>query len=175
MQQQQTSQWSSGTYLTISNNSKNLKHPPISYPSNSTIQHFNGTNRDVQNELQTREFQWAKYYTQMNLAVFNPSIWSEYVSVLFRILTGQNIVHQQKSSLRVCVASVVSSRYSSKWINWRIPKRPWDSGFDRHIFTTRKNTPLKPISYRFTTTTRLNKRKGTIQAPLHFRWCLVFQ
>ena len=44
MQQQQTSQWSSKTYLTISNNSKNLKHPPISYLCNSTFQNFNGTN-----------------------------------------------------------------------------------------------------------------------------------
>ena len=43
------------------------------------------------------------------LGSFNPIIWSEYFSVLFRILTGQDIVHRQKSSLRVCVVSVVSS------------------------------------------------------------------
>ena len=80
MQQQQTAQSSSKTYLTMSNNNKNLKHPPISYPFNSTIQHFNDTRWDVQKELETRELQWTKYYTQMNLAVFNPIIWSEYFS-----------------------------------------------------------------------------------------------
>ena len=99
---------------------------------------------------------------------------SEYFSVLFRI-HGSRYCPSTKSSLGVFVASVVSSWYSSKWINWRIPKRPWDSGFDRKTSSRHEET-LHWNQYRsYTTTTRLNKRKGTIQAPLHFRWCLVFQ
>lgn len=117
------------------------------------------------------------------LGSFNPIIWSEYFSVLFRILTGQDIVHRQKSSLRVCVVSVVSSTIFIKVNQLKqdsdfgneychvlpgncptpIPKRP------RHW-----NTPVKQFSYLYHHNSFKQKKEQS--RPLFiFCWYLVLQ
>lgn len=168
MQQQQTSQWSSKTYLTISNNSKNLKHPPISYLCNSTFQNFNGTNWDVQKELQTREFQWTKYYTQMNLAVLIP-LFGQNISQFYFVFSRVKILSIGKNHhYAFALFLLYPQRYSSKWINWN---KTQTSGTNTVMFCQEivqhqspKGHDTETLQWNnfptYTTTTRLNKKRN---------------
>ena len=117
---EQASQWSSVTFLIISNNS-NLKHPPISYPFSLYMSKFQAdTNWDIQKKF-------AKKRVPMDKIRTTPK-WTWQVIPLFgRLFSQFYFIFSQVKNLFInkiiityfhCFCGILTES-SSKWSNWK--------------------------------------------------------